>query len=125
MDKKTLAALITLTIAQAAIAGYEGGPAKMGDGVLTDGTGMTLYIFDKDTAGSGKSMCNGPCATNWPPFAATAGDVAKGDYSIVGRDDGTKQWALKGKPLYRWSKDQKPGDKSGDGFNGVWNTAKP
>ncbi|MBI2313066.1 MAG: sigma-70 family RNA polymerase sigma factor [Betaproteobacteria bacterium] len=25
-------------------------------------SGMTLYTFDKDAAGSGKSMCNGPCA---------------------------------------------------------------
>ena len=41
------------------------------------------------------------------------------------RDDGKKQWALKGKPLYYWAKDQKPGDKTGDGFNNVWRVAKP
>ncbi|ACV36021.1 hypothetical protein [Accumulibacter sp.] len=100
-------------------------PVKVADGVLVGANGMTLYTFDKDAAGSGKSVCNGPCATNWPPLAAATGDTAGGDYSIITRDDGAKQWASKGKPLYFWSKDQKVGDKTGDGFNGVWHVAKP
>ena len=93
--------------------------------MLTGSNGMTLYVFDKDAAGSGKSMCNGPCATNWPPLFAMDGDTASGDYSIVNRDDGKKQWAFKGKPLYHWAKDMKAGDKTGDGFNNVWHVAKP
>jgi predicted lipoprotein with Yx(FWY)xxD motif len=100
-------------------------PAKAVDGVLTDATGMTLYTFDKDAAGSGKSACNGGCAKNWPPLAAAEGAKAAGDYSIVARDDGSRQWAYKGKPLYLWVKDQKPGDRSGDGVNKVWHAAKP
>ena len=44
---------------------------------------------------------------------------------IITRDDGGKQWAYKGKPLYLWAKDAKPGDKTGDGFNNVWHVAKP
>ncbi len=100
-------------------------PVKVADGVLVGANGMTLYTFDKDAAGSGKSACNGPCATNWPPLAAAASDTAGGDYSIITRDDGAKQWASKGKPLYFWSKDQKVGDKTGDGLNGVWHVAKP
>ena len=99
-------------------------PAKMAaDGTLTNAAGMTLYTFDKDAAG--KSACNGPCAANWPPLMAVGDAKAKGDWSIITRDDGTKQWAWKGKPLYAWSKDQKPGDKTGDGFlNGVWHAAR-
>jgi len=31
---------------------------KKTDGVLTDAAGMTVYTFDKDTAGSGKSACS-------------------------------------------------------------------
>lgn len=58
---------------------------------LTGSNGMTLYPFDKDTAGSGKSVCNGPCATNLPPLFAMDGDMASGDYSIVIREDGKKQ----------------------------------
>ena len=98
---------------------------KTADGVLTNAGGMTLYTFDKDTAGNGKSACNGPCATSWPPLAATATDKAAGDYTIVTRDDGAKQWAYKGKPLYLWANDKKPGDKTGDGVGGVWKIAKP
>jgi predicted lipoprotein with Yx(FWY)xxD motif len=99
-------------------------PMKAADGTLTNAAGMTLYTFDKDAAGSGKSVCNGPCATNWPPLMAAADSKASGDYSIATRDDGAKQWAFKGKPLYLWAKDKKPGDKTGDGFNSVWHTAK-
>jgi predicted lipoprotein with Yx(FWY)xxD motif len=97
---------------------------QVADGVLTDKAGMTLYTFDKDPANAGKSVCNGGCARNWPPLMASSGATTGGDWSIVTRDDGTKQWAYAGKPLYRWIKDQKPGDKTGDGFRGVWHVAR-
>ncbi|MDO8773978.1 MAG: hypothetical protein Q7K57_35760 [Burkholderiaceae bacterium] len=100
-------------------------PVKVADGVLVGPNGMSLYTFDKDVAGSGKSVCNGPCATNWPPLMAADTDKAAGDYSIVTRDDGAKQWAMAGKPLYYWIKDTKPGDKTGDGVGKVWQIAKP
>src|SRR6478609_7172807 len=80
-------------------------PANVAGGMLTNPAGMTLYVFDRDTAGSGKSACNGPCATNWPPLMASDGAKPSGDYGLVTRDDGMKQWAYKGKPLYTWSKD--------------------
>jgi predicted lipoprotein with Yx(FWY)xxD motif len=115
----TMAAL--LAVGSAAMA--QSGPAKVTDGVYTGPSGMTLYTFDKDSAG--KSACNGPCATNWPPLMADASAAASGDWSIITRDDGSKQWAYKGKALYYWVKDTKPGDKTGDGFNNVWHVAKP
>ncbi|HEX7007816.1 MAG TPA: hypothetical protein VF274_11785 [Alphaproteobacteria bacterium] len=91
--------------------------------VLTDRNGMTLYTFDKDPAG--KSVCNGQCAVNWPPLLASNQAQASGDFSIITRDDGKKQWAYKGKPLYLWIKDTKPGDTTGDKVNNVWATARP
>ena len=92
--------------------------------VLTDAKGMTLYTFDKDA--NGKSACNGKCAENWPPLMASSSDKAGGGYTIIKRDDGKMQWAYKGKPLYTWVKDSKPGDTTGDGFlNGAWHVAKP
>lgn len=100
-------------------------PAMVSGGLLTGSNGMTLYTFDKDAAGSGKSVCNGPCAANWPPLQAAQGAKPGGDYSIVLRDDGQRQWAYKGKPLHFWSKDVKAGDTTGDGFNNVWRVAKP
>jgi predicted lipoprotein with Yx(FWY)xxD motif len=76
-------------------------------------------------AGSGKSACNGECAQKWPPLTAAASDKSSGDYAVITRDDGSMQWSYKGKPLYLWIKDQKPGDMTGDGVNNVWHTAKP
>ena len=99
-------------------------PVKTEAGMFVNTAGMTLYTFDNDPAGSGKSVCNGPCAKNWPPLMAGGSDSASGDWTIVTRDDSAKQWAYKGKPLYLWSKDQKPGDKTGDGFNKVWHVAR-
>ena len=98
-------------------------PAQTRSGMLTDAAGMTLYVFDKDAAG--KSNCNGDCAGKWPPLMAASGDMGAADYTVISRDDGSRQWAFKGKPLYRWFKDQKPGDASGDGVNNVWHAARP
>ena len=93
--------------------------------VLADAKGMTLYAFDRDTT-PGKSACNGQCAQNWPPLMASTTDAKPmGEWIIITRDDGGEQWAYKGKPLYTWSKDQKPGDVTGDGLNNVWHVAKP
>ena len=122
--------LIPMTLAAALLGGCAAmssapAPAMASDGVLVGPSRMTLYTFDRDTAGSGKSACNGPCATNWPPLMASGSDQGKGDYTVITRDDGQKQWALKGKPLYYWVKDTKPGDKTGDGFNNMWRVAKP
>ncbi|MGA8048720.1 MAG: hypothetical protein WCA09_00915 [Burkholderiales bacterium] len=116
---------LALAVSIVAVAGVaHAAPPAAKDGVLTGDNGMTLYTFDKDKANSGKSECNGGCATNWPPFVASASDSASGDYSFVTRADGKMQWAYKGKPLYFWHKDQKPGDKTGDGFNHVWRVAR-
>lgn len=104
---------------------YAPAPVATANGMLVAPDQMTLYTFDRDVAGSGKSVCNGPCATNWPPLMAAQGAKASGDYSLVTRDDGQLQWAFKGKPLYRWIKDSKPGDATGEGFNGVWHVARP
>ena len=100
-------------------------PTRTADGVLIGPTGMTLYTFDRDAAGSGKSACNGPCATNWPPLMAAGGDKGNGDWAIVTRDDGSKQWAYKGKPVYYWIKDTRAGDRTGEGVNNVWRLARP
>jgi predicted lipoprotein with Yx(FWY)xxD motif len=92
-------------------------PVHKSGGMLVDAKGMTVYTFDKDTAG--KSACTGPCAQNWPPVAAGEGALPE-PYTAVTRDDGSKQLAYKGKPLYTFAKDKKPGDKTGDKFKEMW-----
>ena len=100
-------------------------PAKFSDGVLVGAKDMTLYTFDRDTAGSGTSVCNEKCAVLWPPLMADAGAASKGDWSVVTRNDASKQWAYKGRPLYYWIKDQKSGDRTGDNVNNVWHVVRP
>jgi predicted lipoprotein with Yx(FWY)xxD motif len=126
--KSVLIGLIA-TATLAACASMMGGAmapyTKVVDGMLVGTNNMTLYTFAKDTAGSGKSMCNGPCAANWPPLLVDGSPAVSGDYSVITRDDGKKQLAYKGMPLYFWVKDTKPGDKTGDGFlNGAWKIVK-
>jgi len=98
-------------------------PVKKADGVLVNSAGMTVYTFDKDVADSGKSTCNGPCATAWPPVAVGDAKLAA-PYSVVTRDDGAKQVAYKGKPLYLFVSDTKAGDRNGDKVKDVWHIVK-
>jgi len=117
-------ALVTVAFAIPALADD---PAMIGDSsvgkILVDHQRMTLYTFDKDA--DGKSACNGECAAAWPPLVAESGAMATGDYTMVTRDDGKMQWAYKGKPLYLWIKDTKPGDVTGDKFKDVWHIVQP
>ena len=100
-------------------------PAETRGGMLTDWySHKTLYTFDKDTADPTRSTCNADCAVKWPPFRPNEGERAVRDYTIFKRDDGSRQWAYKGKPLYFYVGDTKVGDKSGDGANGVWHVVK-
>ena len=100
-------------------------PAKTVDGALVNDAGMTLYTFDRDVGGSGKSVCNGPCAVNWPPLRATTDTPPNAAWQIVTRDDGCNQCENATTPLYTWLKDTKPGDRTGDGVNNAWRVARP
>ncbi len=122
----TLGAAALALFATAAIAeDYVGGAIKSmeigGKEVLVGANDMTLYTFDKDAVGV--TNCYDKCAENWPPLIADAGAKAEGDFTLVDRTDGTKMWAYKGKPLYFWVKDEKPGDTTGDMVGEVWHTA--
>jgi predicted lipoprotein with Yx(FWY)xxD motif len=89
---------------------------------LTNAAGMTLYTFSNDT--NGKSNCNGGCAAAWPPLEADSATIAPlnvpGSFSVITRDDGSKQVAYNGKPLYTFRSDTKPGDVAGQAFHDVW-----
>ena len=116
--KKLIALTAALLLSGAALAD----DVVKKDGVLVNAAGMTVYTFDKDTANSNKSACNGGCAEAWPPVAASANVAAP--YSVVTRDDGAKQLAYQGKPLYLFKKDTKPGDRNGDNFKDIWHVVK-
>lgn len=91
------------------------------NGVLRDSTGRTLYVFAKDEVN--KSKCANECAKVWPAFVAKEGAQPSGDLTLITRDDGAKQWVLKGKPLYYYAGD-KAGEINGDGIGGTWSVVR-
>jgi predicted lipoprotein with Yx(FWY)xxD motif len=91
--------------------------------VLVDSKGMTLYTYDKDAPG--KSNCTGMCAVFWPPAEAAPGATASGNFTLVDRGKGSRQWAYKRMLLYGYIRDENPGDVAGDGADGVWHVVRP
>lgn len=84
-------------------------------------TGKTLYTFDLDQPNS--PQCYDACAQQWPPYLATPEATAGPQAQLITRRDGTRQWAVKGKPLYTYIGDTQIGDKNGDGVDGTWRIA--
>lgn len=100
-------------------------PITRAGGVLVErASGMTLYTFDRDVLWSGESRCLDECARDWPPLVAAATARRADPYSILTRPDGTRQWALNGRPLYRSARDRAPGDRAGDGVDYLWRLAR-
>jgi predicted lipoprotein with Yx(FWY)xxD motif len=116
---RTAAGMLGAALVLSACASMSSPMVKSADGVLVNEAGMTLYTFDKDEAGSGKSACTGPCAALWPAVPATASSYAA-PYSVITRDDGTRQLARQGKPLYLFAQDTRPGERKGDNVKNVW-----
>ena len=98
-------------------------PIRKLDGHLVDAKGRGLYTWDGDIAGN-TSQCNSQCRLLWPPLFADEGAAPKGPFDLVKREDGRYQWALKGRPLYRWASDKKWGDAGGDGVADMWHLVK-
>lgn len=98
----TASGALLAALAGAALAAPPGVTTK--DGAFIAPDGKPLYTFARDVE-PGKSVCNGGCATAWPPLAAAADAKADGDWTVVTRDDGAKMWAYKGKPLYTFVRD--------------------
>jgi predicted lipoprotein with Yx(FWY)xxD motif len=109
-----------------------GSAANVGQ-VLVDSNGMTLYYFQKDKKGSGKSACSGACASAWPPLtsAGAAKAMSGTQASMLGtikRSDGSTQVTYAGWPLYTFVEDKKPGEDNGTdskAFGASWYPLHP
>jgi predicted lipoprotein with Yx(FWY)xxD motif len=85
--------------------------------LLVDQKRMTLYVSKADSANASK--CADACARLWQPVEAwQLAATTEADWSILKRADGTRQWAYKGKPLYRYANDFGPTEISGDQVDG-------
>lgn len=91
---------------------------------LVDLKGMTLYTYERDTTGK-TSSCNGKCTESWVPLVATAEAKAVGDFTVISRDDGSKMWAYRYRPLYTSPADKAPGDANGTATTLQWRIARP
>jgi predicted lipoprotein with Yx(FWY)xxD motif len=117
---------VTPSSAAGATSAAGGGALQLGDTtvgkVLVDQTGMTLYMFTKDTQGQ-PSTCVDKCLAAWPAFSATSPTAGTGvdasKLTTIARPDGTPQVAYAGWPLYYYAEDSKPGDITGQGSNNV------
>jgi predicted lipoprotein with Yx(FWY)xxD motif len=101
--------------------------------VLVDSKGMTLYYFEKDKKGSGKSACSGACASAWPPVTSSSAAKAMSGVNsamlgTIERSDGTTQITYAGWPLYTFVEDKKPGEDNGTdskAFGASWYPLHP
>lgn len=99
--------------------------------VLVDGSGRTLYLFERDTGTS--STCDGACAQAWPPLetsgaAKAAGQASASRLGTTRRSDGTTEVTYAGHPLYYYAGDGGPGSTNGqnvDAFGAEWYVLAP
>lgn len=91
---------------------------------LVDLKGMTLYYYERDITGK-TSNCNGKCTESWVPLPATADAKAIGDFTVISRNDGSRMWAYRYRPLYTSPADKAPGDANGNATTLQWRIARP
>jgi predicted lipoprotein with Yx(FWY)xxD motif len=66
--------------------------------LLTTAKNQSLYAFDQD---SGTAVaCVGACLNTWQPVIAPALAKPQGEWSILERSPGVRQWVFRDKPLY-------------------------
>jgi len=90
--------------------------------VLTDAQGFVIYWYAPDTPTS--SVCNGGCATAWPPLLGTpsfaSGVTLTGKLGTIKRSGGQLQATYDGHPLYLYKADTTPTMAMGNDVGGVW-----
>jgi predicted lipoprotein with Yx(FWY)xxD motif len=93
--------------------------AKLGQTILVDAQGMTLYRLSGEQGGHW--ICKDKtCLSSWHPV--TGAPTGADGLSAVKRPDGTKQVAFQGMPLYTFAGDTKAGETAGQGLKdvGTW-----
>ncbi len=72
--------------------------------LVTAAGGFSVYVSDRDARG--KSNCDAACAQTWIPLLAPAVfELPHGEWSVIERSTGIKQWAFRNQPLYKYRLD--------------------
>ena len=102
--------------------------SSSGGTLLASTQGMTLYYYSADKPGSGKSVCTGGCASEWPPLTGTvkapSGVKLPGPIGSISRSGGVHQVTINGYPVYTYAGDKSPGQATGNGMGGEWHVIK-
>jgi predicted lipoprotein with Yx(FWY)xxD motif len=95
--------------------------------VLVNRNGLTLYSLSVEQRG--RFICTGSCLSLWIPLVVAKGTTPTGALHLgtVRRPDGRAQVSYRGRPVYTFTEDRKPGDVKGNGFKdvGIWRPASP
>lgn len=95
--------------------GFRVDSTVVGRKLSTDGR---YAIYQSDADGPNKSNCTDACARTWTPILAPASAQPQGEWSIVSRAPGVRQWAFRKKPLYTYTGDPSPGKTEGEDVPG-------
>jgi predicted lipoprotein with Yx(FWY)xxD motif len=120
----------TAPSAVAAVATVSAASTSLGT-ILVDGSGRTLYLFEKDQ--SDQSACAGACAAAWPVDQSSgtpkAGSGVKASMlGTIKRGDNTTQVTYNQHPLYYYQGDSGAGQQNGQGvdaFGAKWFVVNP
>ena len=82
---------------------------------LTDHRGYSIYSYSNEKEKSEDVCVLKECYEYWVPVAAPALARSVDDFSVVNRVDGTRQWAFRDRPLFKFKGDLLPGDAHGRG----------
>jgi predicted lipoprotein with Yx(FWY)xxD motif len=96
------------------------------DPYVVDIHGATLYRSDEDANEPSMSRCTDECATTWLPVTMRdhgtvyVAGVARDRISAIVRQDDSLQLTIDGWPLYRYVRDEEPGETRGQGVDDAW-----
>lgn len=87
--------------------------------LVVDHQNYSIYVWDGDAPN--KANCVGACVKDWKPILAPETASLSGDWSVVERSPGVKQWAFKGRPVYRYLGDTRTRGRTGSDIPGWHN----
>ncbi len=91
-------------------------------------TDARYSVYQSDADAPNKSSCVDDCARTWLPILAPHSAQAQGEWTIVDRGTGVRQWAFRKKPLYTYVGDDSPGRQDGadvPGWSSVYTQVAP
>jgi predicted lipoprotein with Yx(FWY)xxD motif len=123
------AAFAAMALAASSATVSSASSAKLGERVLVNTKGRTLYVLTPET--SRHLLCtSSECLKFWPPLTVPSRATklvraagVHGKLGILQRKNGMLQVTLNGLPLYRFAEDHANGEVNGQnfkGFGGIW-----